>query len=189
MIKVKSKTDVITNSSTEVFILKLTSKEVEWLENKRMTCAREALKANKENKTWMRSLSEKERKEYTSLDFLLEEVDECKVVLAPCFTREGLLWGLGNKEDRKRFWVNDDWEYIRKIIGGKAIEETDEDPDFRSFNKWLAANMDWISEKMKDTWLMEVCNYDEKIYEKLDLYAHMDNLPKDSKVLFYECRH
>ena len=118
MIKVKSKTDVITNSSTEVFILKLTSKEIEWLENKRMTCAREALKANKENKTWMRSLSEKERKEYTSLDFLLEEVDECKVVLAPCFTREGLLWGLGNKEDRKRFWVNDDWEYIRKIIGG-----------------------------------------------------------------------
>ena len=189
MIKVKSITDVITNSSTEVFVLKLTSKEAEWLENVRITSARKALKANKENKQWLIRLNEEDRKDYTSLDFLMDEVSDCTVILAPCFTREGLLWGLSSKEDKKNLWVNSDWEYIRKIIGGKAIEETDEDPHFRPFNKWLADNIDWISEKMKDVWLMEVNNYDEKIYEKLDLYAHIDNIPHDKKVLFYECRH
>ena len=193
MIKVKSITDVITNSSTEVFILKLTKKEAEWLENKRQADAQAALKRNKEDKKYLDSLDPRDRKKLTSLDYIIDCPEECTVVLAPCFTRQGLLWGIENKDHRKNFWVNGEWEYIREIIGGAALTETDEQPDFRSLNKWLADNMDWIAKKMKDVWLMEVNNYNEKIYDKLGLWDAVNERPKiginNGKVLFYESRH
>ncbi len=187
--RVKSKVDVITNSSTEVFVLKLTDKEVKWLENKRQAEAREALKRNKNDKVRLKGLSDEDRKRYTTMEGLLEVVEECSVTMAPCFTRKGLLWGLNNKEDRKQFQVNNEWDELKKVIGGKAVSETEDCPDFRTFNKWLAENIDWISEKMKDAWLMEIRNYDEKIYDTLNLFDHIDKMPKDDKVLYYDPRH